>query len=198
MVDVISTSFGNINVSAQYWNGSSYQSGFARIYDTGGAVGADSDLEAPFYNIDNPSQTYSPGNVLIVQGSDTGAANDHWNGGILTFEFENEVTLQDLSVFDMNDVRGGKSSEVQLTFADESLQTFDLRDSEDDGRNRYELRTFGGPGGLAGVTKMEVTLAGSGAVGPMSAVPIPAAVWLFGSALLGLAGIGYRRRASAL
>ena len=30
----------------------------------------------------------------------------------------------------------------------------------------------------------------------MSAVPIPAAAWLFGSALLGMVGIGYRRRAS--
>ncbi|MFN2200426.1 MAG: VPLPA-CTERM sorting domain-containing protein [Caldilineaceae bacterium] len=30
-----------------------------------------------------------------------------------------------------------------------------------------------------------------------SVVPIPAAAWLFGSALLGMVGIGYRRRASA-
>jgi hypothetical protein len=30
--------------------------------------------------------------------------------------------------------------------------------------------------------------------GTLSAVPIPAAAWLFGSALVGMAGIGYRRR----
>lgn len=35
---------------------------------------------------------------------------------------------------------------------------------------------------------------GSGWVG---AVPIPAAVWLFGSALVGLAGLGYRRKQAA-
>lgn len=31
----------------------------------------------------------------------------------------------------------------------------------------------------------------------ISAVPIPAAVWLFGSALIGMAGVGYRRKRQA-
>jgi hypothetical protein len=33
-------------------------------------------------------------------------------------------------------------------------------------------------------------------VAETTAVPIPAAAWLFGSALLGLAGLGYRRRST--
>jgi hypothetical protein len=32
---------------------------------------------------------------------------------------------------------------------------------------------------------------------PVTAVPLPAAAWLFGSALLGLAGLGYRRKLTA-
>jgi hypothetical protein len=32
---------------------------------------------------------------------------------------------------------------------------------------------------------------------PPSAVPVPAAVWLFGSGLLGLVGMGYKKRSQA-
>ncbi len=47
-----------------------------------------------------------------------------------------------------------------------------------------ETKNFGGE-------MLEVDFVGVGTV-----VPIPAAAWLFGSALLGVAGIGYRRRAT--
>ncbi len=38
-------------------------------------------------------------------------------------------------------------------------------------------------------------LSGEGTAGPAAAVPVPAAAWLFGSALVGLAGIGRKRKA---
>jgi len=38
------------------------------------------------------------------------------------------------------------------------------------------------------------TFALAGALAPMSPVPVPAAVWLFGSGLLGLAGFARRRK----
>jgi hypothetical protein len=47
------------------------------------------------------------------------------------------------------------------------------------------------------VKKMELYFTKSGAVDDITVVPIPAAPWLFGSALLGVIGIGSRRRARA-
>ena len=42
-----------------------------------------------------------------------------------------------------------------------------------------------------------VQSSGTGAFAQVSAVPVPAAVWLFGSALIGLTGVARRRRRSA-
>ena len=42
-----------------------------------------------------------------------------------------------------------------------------------------------------------VASSGTGAFAQVSAVPVPAAVWLFGSALIGLTGVARRRRRSA-
>ena len=58
--------------------------------------------------------------------------------------------------------------------------------------NKYEALVFTG---AAGVPEMEVTLTDSGAIDDITVVPIPAAAWLFGSALLGAIAIGSRRRA---
>jgi hypothetical protein len=48
--------------------------------------------------------------------------------------------------------------------------------------------TFLGDAGFLGTV--------SGTFAPVAAVPVPAAAWLFGSALLGLAGIGRKRKAA--
>ncbi len=48
-------------------------------------------------------------------------------------------------------------------------------------------------GGFAG---FYYTLSMTGTIGAPSAVPVPAAVWLFGSGLLGLAGVARRRKAA--
>lgn len=54
----------------------------------------------------------------------------------------------------------------------------------------------GGPGGEQ-VLACPVGLNGAGgACTPLSAIPIPAAVWLFGSGMLGLLGMARRRRAA--
>jgi hypothetical protein len=44
--------------------------------------------------------------------------------------------------------------------------------------------------------RMNISLVAAGASAPVSEVPVPAAAWLFGSALLGLAGVGRKRKAS--
>ena len=48
--------------------------------------------------------------------------------------------------------------------------------------------------GISGISKLEINLRGSGAIDNLSynVVPVPAAAWLFGTALLGF--IGFSRR----
>jgi hypothetical protein len=49
----------------------------------------------------------------------------------------------------------------------------------------------GNPFGPLGVTEYNLHLAGT-----VSAIPVPAAVWLFGSGLLGMIGIARRKKAA--
>jgi hypothetical protein len=72
--------------------------------------------------------------------------------------------------------------------------------------NLYMLATNGGATGTAGTNLTQaavfqfasLTLNASGDLVGVSSVPLPAAVWLFGSGLLGLAGIGRRRSVTAV
>jgi hypothetical protein len=48
-----------------------------------------------------------------------------------------------------------------------------------------------------GVSKMEVTLTDSGAIDDITVGPVPAAAWLFGSAMLAAIAIGSGHRAKA-
>ena len=57
--------------------------------------------------------------------------------------------------------------------------------------NNESMLTGGGDRG-AGLSHWSIYSGG------MTVVPLPAAAWLFGSALVGLAGIGYRRKQSAV
>lgn len=50
---------------------------------------------------------------------------------------------------------------------------------------------------LGGAINIDSALSGSGTVNPVTAVPVPGAVWLLGSALLGFTGIRSRLKASA-
>ena len=162
----------------------------ARIFNTAasnnaGNVATDPDLIAPFSEIGG-GQVLSPGNVLIIQ--------DNANGGTLTFMFAGPITVLSMNVFDAD---GGT-----VKFFGSGGQigtTVNLGNSDDTANgagNWYEALTFGATG-VANVTKMELYFTKSGAVDDITVVPLPAAAWLFGSALLGVIGIGSRRRARA-
>ena len=63
--------------------------------------------------------------------------------------------------------------------------------------NLWDQVVFGGANqGLAGIKRVDVYFGGSGALDNLtySVVPVPAAVWLFGTALFGF--IGFSRRTS--
>lgn len=163
--------------------------GEAWVYDTTRSSGNDPDLTGPFTEVTS-GNSYAPGNVLIVQENRRGGPDDAAGGGSLTFDFDDAVLLQSLNVFDIND-----NSSITLFEVSGGTQTISLANSEETGLiNHYEHLTFNN----VAITGFTLDLSASGAISDIefSAVPIPPAVWLFGSALLGLAGVGYRRTAA--
>ena len=54
-----------------------------------------------------------------------------------------------------------------------------------------------GPDGIRGLSMIDGAFVGFNANFDFTAVPVPAAVWLFGSGLLGLVGVARRRKATA-
>ena len=185
---------------------------YAAIFDSNNPTGGDGDLGAPF-NEGQPDEL-SPGNILIIQEDDAGCAggicttpddegtrfNDKPTGTI-TFMFDQVIELLTMDFFDVETDENGTQeiNEIRL-FNSSGVQIFDNDyHTPDTGGNRLWDQVVFGPGngvGISGIRKIEVNFAGSGALDNVTynVVPVPASVWLFGTALLGF--IGYSRRRS--
>ncbi|MGI9291139.1 MAG: VPLPA-CTERM sorting domain-containing protein [Gammaproteobacteria bacterium] len=175
----------------------------AVIFDTGFTNGTDEDLASPFSS-PNPQldQAFDPGNVLIIQERNNCDVNaglcdvaDDQAGrrtGEIEFVFNQAVTMQSVDFFDVefNENDNDPDSQVRL---------FDINDVEilpntffvpnTGGDNQWNQLVFGDVGG---VKRMVVEFNGSGALDNVAYVPIPASVWLLGSALGAL--FGWKRR----
>ena len=163
--------------------------------DGDGDGDSDPDLKAPFDG--NPSSLgpANPGNVLIIQEITNGCGDgscdhpdDHAQGGLLIFKFDSAVAVQSIDIFDTEEA-GGK-----LLFADASGNVFQSIDIPAIGNGEWQQVLFNGGKGIEGVHFFAVKLKGSGAIDNLTYVPVPASVWLFGSAL---AFLGARRRRAA-
>lgn len=163
--------------------------------DGDGDGDSDPDLKAPFAG--NPSSLgpANPGNVLIIQENTNGCGDgicnhpdDHSGGGMLIFQFDSAVAVQSLDIFDTEEA-GGK-----LLFADMKGDVFKSIDIPVIGNGEWQQILFNGGKGIEGVYYFAVKLKGSGAIDNLTYVPVPASVWLFGSAL---AFLGARRRRAA-
>ncbi len=161
------------------------------LYDTG-SNGADPDLTAPFTDAAGSGTTLSPKNVLIIQETllPTGQSpDDDAGGGSYLLSFSEAVFLESIDVFDVK--------QGAITFTTDGggvfTNSFNSDTGNDPTNNLFETIDFGG----VSIISLAVTLEDSGAIDNIrfSPIPIPAAVWLFGSALLGLAGVARRRRA---
>jgi hypothetical protein len=132
----------------------------------------------------------------------------------IVFSWENPLSIQNiylLDIFDNNNASGDPSwTEVALiTINGVSQSFFGTANVGTTGEliiTRADLISAGFTvANLAGVTSILFeapqvcvdTACNDYAVAGISAVPIPGAVWLFGSAMLGLLGIGYKRKAAA-
>ena len=197
-----SAPYGNLTISASNFTGPD----LAVVFDTRLTGTQDPDLEDPFSN-GSGLGTARPGNVLIIQENGTGCDDGTCNSpddegsrpaGSLTFAFQQAVDLISLDFFDIENFAGNDEDSNQ---PGTEIRFFDQFDNElfagsyfvpgTGGDNTWDQLAFNG---ITGVYRLEVNLYGSGAVDNLvyNVVPVPAAVWLFGSALIGF--IGFARR----
>jgi len=207
--------FGNLTISG-FNKDNDFE--FAVAFDSDLNNTRDNDLEAPFSNVKHPELGVSePGNILIVQENDWGCLDDTCDypddegsrpAGVLSFQFEQAIDLISLDFFDIenvvdvNDENSGRTG-TEINFFDEfgndisasfaSLYTV----PGTGGDNTWDRLYFAGITGIYGI---EVNLYGSGAIDNLeySVVPVPAAVWLFGTALIGLVGFARRKQQSGI
>jgi hypothetical protein len=169
----------------------------AWIYDTTPPVGADPDLEAPFYDAAQRASgnfdPLSPGNVLIIQ-ENRHTPDDNARGGVMTFEFFNPVDVENLTLLDAS--RGNVT--ISAFDADNLLigTNNNLYNGDTNGApNFYEVVSLS----YLGVTRLELDFSNvSGAVDniQISAVPLPAAFWLFGSVIAAFGFVARRKQAA--
>jgi len=168
----------------------------AWAYDTEESGNGDDDLFAEFYaatatayqavDYYDVNDSIRPGNVLIIQEdpSEGATPDDNARGGSYWLNFSSAVTLHSIDVFDL------KTNKISFALDNGDIFYNKLYSdtSNDKTPNLYETMYFGD----AKVSSIFVELHGaSGAIDNIKllATPLPAAVWLFGSVLLGFAGI---------
>ncbi len=170
----------------------------------------DDDLEGTF-DSNNPAlaDNFDPGNILIIQENNTGCGDGTCNSpddegsrpaGIISFEFNQVIELLSIDFFDVEPAENGSTLNNRIRLYDNSdtevfANTYYTPDTGGD--NLWDQVVFGGASpGLAGIKRVDVYFFFSCALDNLTykVVPVPAAVWLFGTALLGF--IGFSRRTS--
>ena len=201
---IIDDDIEGITVSALSFGASSPD--VAVIFDTNNPTGGDDDLGAPFINLGTDAEL-SPGNVLILQENDPCDASacdepdDNGGGGRFTFDFAVPVTLNSINFFDVEADEAGAPIEgtgmIIAAMGEDGMMGGLLGTWEVPGTGGDNTWATLDLGGVSGVTQLTITLFGSGAIDDLDVtpIPVPAAVWLFGSALAGFAGIARRRAA---
>lgn len=139
------------------------------------------DVTGWYFNVSDESLL--TGDLTITQGS--GEQNDGISiGPADAYKADGDGFYDILIVWDNNTFTNGETAVFNITGTGITAATFDV---------------FGSPGGpgnpgpYLSVTRWQSTGGGDDSDW-IGAVPIPAAAWLFGSALLGMVGIGVRRK----
>jgi hypothetical protein len=174
----------------------------AITFDTANPTGGDYDLGGPFSSPHNDalSRSFDPGNVLIIQEQDTcdfGAGycrepDDTGGGGVFNIEFDSAVRLESIDFFDIefDEDNANPDSEIHLFDASGAeIQAGTFFVPFTGGDNTWNQLSIG----VGGVKRLQIELAGSGAIDNIVyasdvvlATPVPAAGLLFFSGLMGL------------
>ena len=183
----------------------------AVIFDTTdeNPAGGDFDLVAPFDSI-NPElpDDYEPGNVLIIQENEAscdfstgvcGIPDDEGSrpAGIFEFLFNQDIILESIDFFDIEFEENDENPNSRIHLYDalgNEIQRGMWFVPNTDGDNMWNQVDFGG---VTGVRRVIIEMAGSGAIDNVTyqVIPVPAAAWLFGSALGLLGWMRFRTRA---
>jgi hypothetical protein len=204
-------------VTISAFNNDSGQSGvpnYAVIFDTGTPT-HDPDLASPFYSsqsdLDNKINPYDPGNVLIIQENDVGCGDGVCDNpddegsrpaGYISFDFHQTIELLSIDFFDIESPENGTSPNNRIDIWDgNDVFVGTIGHTPNTGGDRLWqqllLDSTVHPE-LLNVGRVDVYFGGSGALDNLTynVVPVPAAIWLFGTALIGLVGFGKRRKAA--
>jgi hypothetical protein len=169
---------------------------------------ADPDLIGPFDSI-NPALAdgFDPENVLIIQENSSGCdllscsrPDDEGSrpAGIISFQFAKAIELLSLDFFDIETAEDGATPDNRIRLFDSEIGGNEIAANtyytpNTNGDNLWNQILFNG---VTGVRRIEVYFGGSGALDNLkyNVVPVPAAFWLFATALIGF--IGFSRRTS--
>lgn len=190
---------------------------YAVIFDTTPSgsspnFSSDPDLIGNFDNIapDAHNQSlpddYDPGNVLIIQENLSGCSgntcvrpDDEGSrpAGIFTFNFRNAIELLSIDFFDVERAENGTgpANRIDVWDFDTNVLTTVGHTPNTGGDNLWAQLLFDSNNpALRNIGRIDIHMGGSGAIDNLTynVVPVPAAVWLFGTALIGF--IGYSRR----
>lgn len=173
------------------------------IFDTLNPSGGDYDLGGPF-NSNNPAlaDNFNTGHVLIIHenyncNTDTCRNPDDEGSrpaGTFYFNFDSVITLESIDFFDIESAENGKKSTNAIKLFDATNTeimpgTFYTPDTGGD--NMWDQLVFD----VEGVKRIELNMGGSGAIDNLrfTVIPIPPAIWLFGTGLIGLIGLARRK-----
>ena len=181
-----------------------YADNVAVIFDSTLSGTEDPDLQAPFYNTNNNNEILNPGNILIIHESPWECSNGINCGnspddegsqpaGYFQIDFDQEVTLNSIDFFDINQGENGGDPNSKITLT--GTQSYsDYYTPFTGGNNTWDTLNFN----VMGVTSIKIRLKGSGAIDninySVTSVPTPSSLILFALGALGLAA---RRRLSA-
>ncbi|MCR9126138.1 MAG: hypothetical protein NXH82_08410 [Rhodobacteraceae bacterium] len=149
--DTVSDQYDGLTIEAQRADGTNTAENDAMIFDTERPTGGDHDLA-----YDNQ------GNALIIsEDNDATDPDDEAHGGTITFDFDDPAEIVSVNFLDIEE-RGGT---VDLFDTDGALlSSFAVPVSGDNGQQELQMN-------VEGVSSMEITLVGSGAVDDLCYVP---------------------------
>jgi hypothetical protein len=179
----------------------------------GGSVGGNLTFNAG--GSEGPAAGMAPCGVYACDGDGIGIGDDEisWKSSgfdeLLEVSFDSAVTLTEISFLDLFTESTGTEIAFWYYNGDSSAKS-NLFASSSTGSNGFASTTGLNVAGVTSITFLvdcagnncannDYALAGvkfDSASNDVSEVPLPAAAWLFGSGLIGLAGIARRRRAA--